>query len=254
MFFAVAQLYKANRGDTITVLVRGEREMAYADTEFTYPEQWKRMVHGDSKQEGWGNWQPPRSELNGKTKEQLLNWSSACKAKVTNWIGRIPDAQSKNDGWAECRATWLAKRAEFLRETAETLQSPLRHSTNQMSGLNWEKRRENSGILPMPTERLPFGGRPAFITKRQRSEEEDVSGTGEATDQKESAEEPSPTVTPLDDSLKKPFKPPRKLQKKQEDGPMRWLAEVDLKCPEVLPQEESQIEEKNADSSDSEEE
>jgi len=179
--------------------------------------------------------------MNGKTKEQLLNWSSACKAKVSNWIGRIPDDQSKNDGWAECRATWLAKRASFLAKEAEPMEeSPRNLRTN--------------GIWPMPTERLPFGGRPAFITKRQRSETEDVSGTGAAPEQEESVPPPSPTVILLDDSLKKPFKPPRKLQKKQEDGPMRWLAEVDLKCPEVLPPEEEQKQETNVDSSDSEEE
>jgi len=217
--------------------------MSNWEAETLYPAQWERMVNGSATQQAWGPWKPPRSELNGKTKEQLLNWSSACKAKVTNWIGRIPDDQSKNDGWAECRATWLAKRASFLAKEAETMEETPRNL-------------RTNGIWPMPTERLPFGGRPAFITKRQRSEEEDVSGTGEMPDPKESAEELSPTVTPLDDSLKKPFKPPRKLQRKQEDGPMRWLAEVDLKCPEALPPEEEQTQpqERNAESSDSEEE
>jgi len=130
----------------------------------------------------------------------------------------------------------------YLEEQAETIEEAPR--TNH--------------IRPMenPTK-FPFGGRPAFITKRQREEEE--AGSGEIEQLNDSVETPSPTVIKLDDSLKKPFMPPRKKQCIEvgsiQDPPLRILAEVDLTCKETIDEETSfQINEQNCDSSDSEEE
>lgn len=201
--------------------------MANLEAETLYPEQWNRMIFGHGNGQAWGPPEPKRAEMNGKTKEQLLNWASACRAKVAYWIGRIPDDQSKNDGFDEVRAAWFHLRALFLQQQAELLEP-----TN--GEISCPRKPSTSNIRPM--EVFPFGGRAAFITKRQRFEAEDANGYGE-TEEKPPAEEPSPAVLP--EELKKPFRPPRKKAKTTPapptEGEMRWLAEVDLPCKEDMP-------------------
>lgn len=226
--------------------------MANTEADTLYSDQWEKMVNGGPKWQGWGEPEPTRQQLNGKTREDLLNWASACKVKVAYWIGRIPEDQSRNDGFDEVRATWFQKRALALEEAAGTItEEPVR------------KRLTSSGIRPMiPQERLPFGARPAFITKKRRQEEDDADGTGDPSEEGPSVPAPSPTVM-------KPFRPPRKVQKTDigsaetvpsvasqdmspsspPDPPMRWLAEVDLKCTEVISDdEETQLPEQQEDS------
>jgi hypothetical protein len=185
--------------------------MANLEAEQLYPEQWAKMVEGGPKWKGWGQPEPKRVEMNGKTTGELQNWSSACKVKVAYWIGRIPEDQSKNDGFDEVRAAWFARRALFLSSEAE-----------RMEDLPTVR---PSAIRPLLPEKFPFGGRPALCTKRQRQEEEQPIGSGEALEIRESVPTPSPPAIELPQSLKQPFKPPRKLAKSVE-GEMNWLAEV----------------------------
>lgn len=219
--------------------------MANLEADKLFTEQWNRMLEGGGNHQGWGRPEPTRAMMNGKQQSDLLNWSLSCKKKVAYWIGRIPDDQSKNDGWAEVRALWFHRRAVFLEEQAETMQ--------------WQPPTQSISVIqPMPVDRLPFGARPAFITKRARQEEEDANGTGNLKQEEDSVLEPSPSVTPLDASLTRPFKPPRKKARVDlgeiPETPVRILAEVDLTCPEKMTEEEDQLLENNHDSSDSEEE
>lgn len=211
--------------------------MANLEAETLYPEQWNRMVGGGGARGiPWGEPEPKRAEMNGKTKEELLRWASACKLKVAYWIGRIPEDQSKNDGFDEVRASWFSRRAIYLEQAAETVEeAPVRTL-------------QRSAIRPMVP--LPFGGRAASFTKRQRQEEEDADGNG-WKEEEEDVAVPTPSVDP---KLLKPFKPPRKMAKTSteigtiEDPPMKILAEIDLECTEKLDSEDEQAEEINGES------
>lgn len=208
--------------------------MCNLEADVIFADQWNRMVEGNgSRGLPWGEPEPIRAALNGKTKEQLLNWACACKGKVAYWIGRVPDDQSKNDGFFEVRALWFQRRAMFLEDAAETIEDvPVRTL-------------QRSAIRPMVP--LPFGGRAALCTKRQQQEEADVDGSGPQAETEDAV-----AVPILSADLKKPFKPPRKKAKTEigtvDDPPMKILAEIDLECTEKLDSEDEQAEEINGES------
>lgn len=77
--------------------------MALENSDRLYPDQWRRLTQGSDKDQAWGNPQPPRTSLNGKTAEEIRGWAANCKAKIAFFLGKIPERQEDNDGFWEVR-------------------------------------------------------------------------------------------------------------------------------------------------------
>jgi hypothetical protein len=169
-----------------------------------WPEQWRRLVEGDAKMGPWGEYIPSRPQMNGLSSSKLREWANCLKGKVSNWIGKIPDSQKDNDGFWEVRVFWAAKRAEYLLQVADSMEKG-----------EAEPPRRIVHPMPRPTH-LPYQARAALCTKKEQEamasgKEED--GSGGIAAPEDNVELPSPSA-----ASRRPFKPPRKRAKLENDN------------------------------------
>lgn len=191
-----------------------------ADTR--YPEQWGRLLRDPAMTKwAWGHWRPSLTVMHGWHTEDFEKEISTLHNRLAYWLGRCPTG--KTDGFNEVRCCWVKKKIEFLEE--------------QKNSCNWEKAapefqekvsslpREDP-IKPMPVN--PYRGQNAFITKREREEQED--GSGETNIQFGSVELPSPTALPPPSlASRKQYVPPRKRLRRENEQ-----KEEGLECSEVF--------------------
>ena len=176
---------------------------------------------GDAKGVAWGDPIPTRTQLNGKTAEEIRFWGANCTAKIAFYLQKIPDDESQNDGYWEVRCFWHHKRKTWLLEQAALLQSNPTPTSKlpAVRALLPTSTRPNLGGWP--------GGQPVSFTNISSRE---TDGGTEAGPIIEPAPLPSPTVLleevlaqphwPSLDCKKmiQPFKPPRKRALEEEKG------------------------------------
>lgn len=165
----------------------------------------------------WGNPIPLRSALSGKTDTEIRSWAANCTAKISFYLGKIPEGDL-NDGYWEVRCYWHTLRKNWLLEQAATLLT--------------------APVPPPPCIRpmiptLPGypGARPALSTRAHAEETtEDGNGSGEAERIATTVGETSPTAqdrewspplslpTSFLQKMTAPFKRPRPLPPREEEG------------------------------------
>ena len=177
---------------------------------------------GDAKGVAWGDPIPTRTQLNGKTAEEIRFWGANCTAKIAFYLQKIPDDESQNDGYWEVRCFWHHKRKTWLLEQAALLQSNPT-PTSKLPAVR--------ALLPTSTRPTLGGwpgGQPVSFTNTSAREAE--AGSIEAGPISENAPPLSPTALleevlaqphwPSLDCKKmiQPFKPPRKRALEEEKG------------------------------------
>lgn len=199
--------------------------MALENADAIYPDQWNRLE--DKDQKGWGRCIPTHGEMSGKSKEELLNWSNACRRKIAYWIGCIPN--EGNDGFQEVRAWWLKKRADALADAAKRLEEDGHPATAFYRNQVPPQFKKEPAIRPMT---ISLGGWPgaqpvSYTNESARVYEEVMNGCGTTTRQEKNVTPTSPTATlseieeyvpKLSPALTLPFKRPRTTAALSEEG------------------------------------
>lgn len=170
--------------------------MALENSDLHWPEQWRRLTQGDAKGVAWGDPIPTRTQLNGKTAEEIRFWAANCTAKIAFYLQKIPDDESQNDGYWEVRCFWHHKRKTWLLEQAALLQSNPTPTSKlpAVRALLPTSTRPNLGGWP--------GGQPVSFTNISSRE----SGSTEPGPIEDSVSAPSPTVL-LEEVLAQPHWP-----------------------------------------------